>query len=121
MEAKTVMIVDDQPDIRYTIKTLLERNNFRTIEAVDGRDCLKKLKRFKPDLILLDIMMPVISGWDVCSKIKTTPETRNIPVIFLTAKSDEISQTMSLQGGDGYVSKPFDIYKLVNLIKEKLK
>ena len=116
-----IMIVDDQPDIRQTIKMILSKHRYESIEACDGVDCLKKIKKTKPDLILLDIMMPRMSGWEVCSKIKLNPETEDIPIIFITGKTDEISQAMSLNGAEGYISKPFDPIDLMKVIDGALR
>lgn len=116
---KTIMVVDDEPDIIYSIKYGLEDIGvrYKIIGASSGKECLKKLEEVKPNLILLDIMMPVMNGWEVCSKIKSNEKTKDIPVIFLTAKIDAISKSMGLKGAEDYIEKPFDITDLKDRIE----
>lgn len=115
---KTILVVDDEEDIRETLKVLLEKNNYKTILAVDGQDCLDKLDKLLPDLVLLDIMMPGISGWEVASTIKSNSKTKHIPVVFLTGKADDLSRSMGLNGAEDYIAKPFDPFMLLEHIKK---
>ena len=109
---KKVMIVDDEEDIRLTVKQVLEISGYEVIPAHDGTDCLHKLEQVQPDLVILDIMMPGISGWDVAAKIKQTPRWSRIPIVFLTAKGDEMSMGMGGLASEAYIVKPFDILTL---------
>ena len=118
---KKVMIVDDEPDIRFTVGRMLEMNGYTVIKAVDGKDCIEKLTEFTPDLVLLDIMMPEMSGWDVAAKIKENPSWNDIPIIFLTAKGDTMSIGMGGMAANDYIVKPFNIKDLKDRIEQVLK
>lgn len=115
------MIIDDEIDFTNLLKTQLEKEGFTAVISNAGAEGVKLAKSEKPDLILLDIMMPKMSGWDVCSKIKEDPETKDIPVIFLTARTDDISRSMGLKGADGYMEKPFDPIDLIKQINQFIK
>ena len=106
---KKIMVVDDEPDILITVSQMLELNGYEVIKAVDGEDCLDKLSHVIPDLVLLDIMMPGMSGWDVAAKIKENPSWTGIPIVFLTAKGDVMSVGMGSITAEDYIVKPFDI------------
>ena len=118
---KTVMFVDDEDDVRGSVKQLLTKWGYKPIVAKNGYDCLKKLKTENPDLILLDIMMPGMDGWDTCAKIKADKKTENIPIVFLTAKTDPISTSMGRIASFDYITKPFDINDLKKRIESALK
>ena len=110
--AKKIMVVDDEPDILFTVGQMLEISGYEVIKATDGKDCLNKLNEVIPDLVLLDIMMPEISGWDVAAKIKENPKWKHIPIVFLTAKGDTMSIGMGNMASEDYIVKPFDINDL---------
>lgn len=118
-----IMIVDDNPDLIYSVKEGLGSisKNYEIIGVESGRKCLDMLKSQKPDLILLDIMMPVMDGWDVCAKIKSNKKTENIPIVFLTAKTDSISKGMGRLASADYIEKPFDIKDLKKRIDAIIK
>ncbi len=104
-----VLVVDDNPDLTYSVKENLENvSNYSVLTADSGKKCLEILEKTKPDLILLDIMMPGMDGWDLCAKIKSKKETENIPIVFLTAKTDPISKSMGRLASRDYIEKPFD-------------
>jgi DNA-binding response OmpR family regulator len=109
---KKIMVVDDEPDILFTVGQMLEVNGYEVIKAEDGKECLDKLNQIIPDLVLLDIMMPEMSGWDVAAKIKEKPEWSNIPIVFLTAKGDTMSVGIGGLAAEDYITKPFDIEDL---------
>ncbi len=124
MEEKIkIMAVDDEPDIVKIIKISMELANFEVIEAYNGEECFNKLKSGeKPALILLDVMMPILSGYEVCKKIKQDPDLKNIKIIMLTAKGQKGDAEQGLQvGADDYIIKPFDPYELIEQVKEILK
>tara|TARA_Y100000310_G_C20658864_1_gene803551 strand:+ start:538 stop:930 length:393 start_codon:yes stop_codon:yes gene_type:complete len=110
----TIMVVDDNPDLVYSVEQGLKSitDSFGFIGAHGGKECLKLLKTKKPDLILLDIMMPDMDGWDVCAKIKSDKNTESIPIVFLTAKTDPISKGMGKLASSDYIEKPFDLKNL---------
>jgi len=119
--AKKIMVVDDEPDILFSVGQMLELSGYEVIKAVDGKDCLNKLSEVTPDLVLLDIMMPEMSGWDVAAKIKENPKWNNIPIVFLTAKGDTMSIGMGSIAAEDYITKPFDIKDLKIRVEKILK
>ena len=118
--SKKIMIVDDEEDIRVSVGQIFEVRGYEVIKAVDGNDCLNKLERGIPDLVILDIMMPGMNGWDVAARIKENPKWVEIPIVFLTAKGDEMSIGMGGLASEEYVVKPFDIIKLKERVEEIL-
>jgi len=114
--SKTILVVDDEPDILLTVSQMLEMYGYNVLKARNGQECIEKLCEVKPDLVLLDIMMPEISGWDVAAKIKENPEWKEIPIVFLTAKGDTMSIGMGNLAAVDYIVKPFDVRDL----KERL-
>ena len=119
---KKIMVVDDEPDILTTVGQMLEMSGYEVIRAVDGKECLRKLDEsaINPDLILLDIMMPDVSGWDVAAKIKENPKWNNIPIVFLTAKGDTMSIGLGGMASEDYIVKPFDVKDLITRIQRIL-
>ena len=120
---KKIMVVDDEPDILSTVGQMLELNGYEVIKASDGKDCLDKLYKLSinPDLIVLDIMMPDVSGWDLAAKLKENTKWKDIPIVFLTAKGDPMSVGMGTLTAMDYVVKPFDVNDLIVRIKKILK
>lgn len=109
MNNKTILIIDDEEPIRELLKLTLQSAGFDSIlEASDGEDGLALAARYLPDLILLDLMLPGMDGLSVCRRLKTSPDTRMIPIIMLTAKSDESDIVVGLEmGANDYITKPF--------------
>jgi len=119
--AKTIMIVDDESDVIYTIKQGLEKlnPNYKVVGAESGKKCLDFLENNQiPDLILLDIMMPGMSGWEVLNRLREKAKWRNIPVVFLTAKTDTFSKTFGITVAMDYIEKPFEIVDVKNRIEK---
>lgn len=118
-----ILLVDDEKDIIDLLKYNLEKEKEFTIEvAYDGKEALKKIEHFNPDLILLDIMMPEINGLELCRLLKSDAETSHIPVIFLTAKENEIDEILGLElGADDYIQKPISPRKVLARIKAVLR
>ena len=113
--AKTIMIVDDEPDIRESVKAVLEKNGFKTITAVNGDDCLKKLSKAKPDLILMDIMMPGTPVRDIVPKIKGT----KIAYLSVVRTGEaEMEALLKEKNIVDFIQKPFDIAELVRKVKK---
>jgi CheY-like chemotaxis protein len=121
---KTILVVDDYSDIVVSVKQVLEDSTgeYRVISAENGEKCLQLLEQTSPlpDLILLDIMMPGMSGWDVAARIKQDDRWRDVPIVFLTAKGDEMSIGMGHLASEDYIVKPFDIMKLRDSVKRIL-
>jgi len=118
---KKIMIVDDNPDIILSIKGGLEfiENDYEIISAESGEKCLELLKNNEiPDLILLDIMMPKMSGWETFDKLKENASWTKIPVVFLTARTDRVAKNAGGFLGDDYIEKPFEITELKKRIDE---
>jgi two-component system, OmpR family, alkaline phosphatase synthesis response regulator PhoP len=112
---KTIMVVDDNPDIITIVRTILEGRGFNVLSASSGAECLEALKSQKPDLIVLDIMMPEMDGLEVLTRLKSTSEFTNIPVVLLTAKVqyEDVLGGYKL-GADYYITKPFTSTQLIN-------
>jgi len=115
------MIVDDDPDANYSLQSILEHAGFKVIYFYDGESALKKLKPEKPDIVILDIMMPGMNGFEVCEKIKNDPETSSIPIIILTAKDmgDDLEMALKKKA-DWFVTKPYDNKYLIGKINQLL-
>lgn len=119
---KTVLVVDDEKDIIQLIRYNLEREGFNVESASDGNEALKKAVEVKPDVILLDIMLPGKDGYDVIKSLNQSERTANVPVIFLTAKSAEFDEVLGLElGADDYIVKPISPRKLVSRIRAVLR
>ena len=117
-----ILIVDDEKDIVDLISYNLEKEKFSTIKAYDGETALKLVKTQKPDLMILDLMLPNVNGLDVCRAIRHNPETVGLPIIMLTAKSDEVDKIIGLEvGADDYVTKPFSIKELIARVRSILR
>jgi two-component system OmpR family response regulator len=116
---KKILIVDDEKKITEIISAYLERDNFSVITAYDGKSALDAVKKYAPDLIILDLMLPEISGWDVC---RTLRKDSGIPIIMLTARDETADKIVGLElGADDYVTKPFDAKELVSRVKAVLR
>ena len=111
---REILIVEDEPGVALAIQFLMEQQGHRVLVAERGEDALELVYKYKPDLILLDIMLPGISGWEVCEIIRLNPAYRNIKVIFLTARGNEaeIARGLAL-GADAYITKPFSNDQLI--------
>jgi two-component system, OmpR family, alkaline phosphatase synthesis response regulator PhoP len=115
---KKILIVEDEPDIAQLVKIYLEKDGFHANVATSGVEALKVLKSERPDLLILDLMLPEIDGIEVCKKIRTTPDTALLPIIMLTAKAEESDTIIGLElGADDYVTKPFSPKALVARVK----
>jgi DNA-binding response OmpR family regulator len=121
MDKKRVLIVDDEPDIVESIKFNLEIEGIECLEAYDGEEALLKAKKENPDLILLDIMLPKMNGYKVARLLKFDESYKNIPIIMLTARTQEKDIEIGEEtGANEYVTKPFDMDMLVTLVKKYL-
>jgi two-component system, OmpR family, alkaline phosphatase synthesis response regulator PhoP len=118
---KRILLVDDEPDIIEFLQYNLVREGFEVISAKDGIEALRKISE-KPDLIILDIMMPNMDGFEVCKKIRSKESLKNIPIIFLTAKSSEVDEIAGLElGANDYVKKPISPKKLIARVNSNLR
>ena len=124
MAISTVLVVEDDIDIQKIIRMSLEFQGARQVDTVsDGEECLAAVNRMKPDVILLDVSLPKMDGYDTCRRLKENPQTRSIPVIFLSARAQKSDEEIGLQaGGAGYLTKPFDpmtLFEEIRAILEK--
>lgn len=118
---KKILIVDDEPNIVMTLEYTFKKNNFEVFIARDGQEALDILKTQLPDVIILDIMMPLVDGFETMEQIKKNEKLKHCKVIFLTAKNKEsdIEKGLAL-GADAYLTKPFSIKKVVEQVNELL-
>ena len=121
--ANKIMVVDDEPDVVDLVKLVLESDGFNVVMAYSGKEALEKIGQEMPDLVLLDIMMPQMDGWEVYSRIRANPKTKDIPVAMLTAKSQSIDKMIGLHvvKVDDYITKPFGRSELLERVKRILK
>jgi two-component system, OmpR family, alkaline phosphatase synthesis response regulator PhoP len=119
--AKRILIVDDEPDIVTSLEFLMEREGFEVEVAVDGEAALKAAEARPPDLVLLDIMLPKMNGFELCQKLRADPKWRGVKIVMLTAKGreSEIAKGLAL-GADVYVTKPFSTKELVAQVQQLL-
>ncbi|OGH98790.1 MAG: hypothetical protein A2104_01390 [Candidatus Melainabacteria bacterium GWF2_32_7] len=121
MTGKKILIVDDEQDIVETLKFVLETEGLNCITAYDGEEALNKAKNEKPDLIILDVMLPKINGYKVCRLLKFDAKYKDIPILMVTARSQEEDKSIGEEtGADEYITKPFDIDEVVNIAKQYL-
>lgn len=119
---RTVLVVDDQLSQREMISNLLKGSGVKVIQASDGADALEKVEVHCPDLVVLDIVMPGVNGFEVCRRLKTNPLTKDIPVVFCSIKGEEFDRYWGIkQGADAYIAKPFQPRELVATIKQLLR
>ena len=117
-----ILVVDDEKDIVDLIAYNLEKEGFSISRAHDGETALKMIWSDKPDLVILDLMLPGVQGLDICKLVRKKPETADLPIIMLTAKSDEIDRVLGLEfGADDYITKPFSVRELVARIRAVLR
>jgi two-component system, OmpR family, alkaline phosphatase synthesis response regulator PhoP len=117
-QKKRILLIEDEEDIAALIKLHAELNGYSLHVEVDGVNGYRAVERERPDLVLLDIMLPGQSGFDVCRKMKSNPELRTIPVVIITAKEEELDEVLGLElGADDFVSKPFSPRVLFSRIK----
>jgi DNA-binding response OmpR family regulator len=119
MSDRRILVVDDDPDIRGLVRELLDRRGFTVTEARDGQEALRAFFSERPDLVVLDVAMPVLDGWKTLERIR---ELSDVPVVMLTAKADELEKTRGLRAGaDDYVTKPFGRQELLARVEALLR
>ncbi|TET90420.1 MAG: response regulator transcription factor [Methanomassiliicoccales archaeon] len=122
MAKKKILVVDDEKNIVDLVGMILEAEGFDVSKAMSGPEGISKTQKEKPDLVLLDIMMPEMDGWVVYRKLKENPKTKNIPVAMLTVKAQTIDKEMALDviGVEDYITKPFTPEELVERVQKLL-
>ena len=115
----SVLLVDDEPNILMAIEFLMKQQGYEVDKAVNGREALAKMKRKTPNVVVLDVMMPGMDGFEVAQRIRKNPDYEKTRIVFLTARgTPEDKMTGYSTGGEVYITKPFDNDKLVNTINE---
>jgi two-component system response regulator RegX3 len=116
---RTILVVDDEPTLRETLAEALDADGFRVLTAADGREALSRFREHQPDLVVLDVMLPELSGIEVCRIIRAES---GVPIVMLTAKSSELDKVVGLElGADDYVTKPFSLRELTARIRALLR
>ena len=119
--AHKILIADDEPNIVVSLEYLMKREGFDVRVAPNGDEALAQVAAFKPDLLLLDVMLPRLNGFEVCQQLRADPQWRNLKVVMLTAKGRDIEMHKGLAlGADAYITKPFSTKELVARVRELL-
>jgi len=118
MAQTTILVVDDEPAITASLSYCLEQEGYEVISAGDGKEAVQKVMDHIPDLIISDVMMPEVDGYELCRRIRQYYRTRHIPFLFLSAKSTSESKLQGLElGCDDYITKPFDLTELITKVR----
>jgi two-component system alkaline phosphatase synthesis response regulator PhoP len=122
MPGPTILVVEDEPDIRKLVQYNLAQERYKVLEAEDGEQALKLLQRAKPNLVILDLMLPGMSGLELCRLLRERPETAQLPILMLTAKAGEADKVVGLEmGADDYLAKPFSPREMVARVRAILR
>lgn len=122
MKLRTILVIDDEPDLLRLLDYNLTQAHYLALTARDGEAGLALARKQAPDLIILDVMMPGLDGWEVCKRLRQDPATSPIPILMLTAKAEEADRVLGLElGADDYVSKPFGVRELLARVKALLR
>ncbi len=117
-----ILVVDDEEHIRQLVSMYLVKEGFTVETAADGRTALSRVNAVKPDLVVLDLMLPILDGWEVCRELRRSPRTEGLPIIMLTARDDLIDRILGLElGADDYLTKPFNPRELVARVRAVLR
>jgi len=117
-----VLVIDDEEDIRNLLQTILTGNGFEVFTAKSGEEGLIKVDEVHPDLVVLDVVLPGLSGYEVCRLLKHKSSTRGIKVLFVTALGREVDRRYAFEAGcDGYITKPFTVAELLTVVDEVLR
>ena len=122
MDKKKILIVDDEPDLVEMLSVRLEANDYQVIKAYDGQDGLDKAQKEKPDLIVLDLMLPKLDGYNVCRLLKFDEKYKQIPIMLFSARTQETDMELGKEvGADAYIVKPFEASIVLAKVNELLK
>ena len=120
--AQKILVVEDEPDIRKLVNYNLVQERYKVLEAEDGEQALKIVQRDKPNLVILDLMLPGLSGLEICKLLRERPDTAKLPILMLTAKAGEADRVVGLEmGADDYLAKPFSPRELVARVRAILR
>lgn len=118
---RRILIVDDEPNIVLSLEFLMQQSGFDVAVARDGEEALAQMAAFRPDLVLLDIMLPKLNGYEVCQKLRENPDWAGVKVVMLSAKGRELEVSKGLAlGADAYVTKPFSTRELIDQVRRLL-
>ena len=118
---KTLLVADDEPNIVISLEYLLKREGYTVLVAHDGQEALEAIATHRPDLVLLDVMMPVKTGFEVCQEVRASDTLQHTKILMLTAKGRDTDMTKGLAlGADGYMTKPFSTHDLVKKVADML-
>jgi DNA-binding response OmpR family regulator len=118
---RRILIVDDEPNIVLSLEFLMQQSGFEVAVARDGEEALAQMAAFRPDLVLLDIMLPKLNGYEVCQKLRENPDWAGVKVVMLSAKGRELEVSKGLAlGADAYVTKPFSTRELIDQVRRLL-
>lgn len=116
--ATSVLVVDDEPQVVWMLRFSLEAEGYQTLEARDGRAALEEIRRHRPDLVLLDVMMPVMDGWSVLEELQALPEQERPRVVVVSARASLRDRAKAAElGADAFVAKPFNVEDLLDLLR----
>lgn len=122
MSQPTILVVEDEPDIRKLVHYHLSQERFKVLEAEDGEKALHTMQRLRPSLVILDLMLPGLSGLEVCKSLRERPDTGRVPILMLTAKAGEADRVVGLEiGADDYLAKPFSPREMVARVRALLR
>jgi twitching motility two-component system response regulator PilH len=117
-----ILIVEDSPSQRQMISDLLKSSGLNVTVACDGVEALENIEEVNPDLVVLDIVMPRMNGYELCRRIKSDPKTKNLPVVMCSSKGEEFDRYWGMkQGADAYIAKPFQPVELIGTVKQLLR
>lgn len=117
-----VLVVEDSLAQRQMISDLLKGSGLKVAVAADGVEALESIEKFSPDLVVLDIVMPKMNGYEVCRRLKADPKTQNVPVVMCSSKGEEFDRYWGMkQGADAYIAKPFQPTELIGTVKQLLR
>ncbi len=118
----TVLVVEDSRTQREMISGFLQQKGLQVTQASDGIEALKQIAAHRPDLVVMDIVMPRMNGYECCRRLKSNPDTQNVPVVMCSSKQEEFDRYWGLkQGADAYITKPFHPSELIQILKRLLK
>lgn len=121
MNKKRILIVDDEPDVLMLTSLRLEKHGYEILTAVDGKDAFDSIREEKPDLVLLDLIIPITYGTEVCRRVKNDKNLKHIPIILYTAHGEVMNAEKAKSfGADDYIAKPFDAEELMNKVERLL-
>lgn len=112
-----ILIVDDDPGIRVILETILKRAGYDVIQAKEGVECLKKVAREKPDMVIMDLMMPGDNGWEVCKKIKKDNPSLPVTICSILGSEADIEKSLKYAGADDHITKPFTFDKILHAVR----